>query len=78
MAEQEFPDLTSFHEYTKITTIYRATVYENNKTRKDFPQLKVLTQRRNHKRWVRGVETQYSQTHVADTLCCIAETNTTL
>ena len=33
----------------KITTIYRATIYENNlkTSRKNFPQVKI--QRRNHK-----------------------------
>ena len=43
MEEQENPELTSSHGHTKITTIYRATIYENDlKTdRKDFPQLKI-------------------------------------
>ena len=42
MAEQEDPELTSSHGYTKITTTYRATVYENDlkTTSKDFPHLK--------------------------------------
>ena len=41
--EWEDPELTSSHEHTKITTIYRATTYENDlkTSRKDFPQLKV-------------------------------------
>ena len=43
MAEQEDPKLNSSHRHTKITTIYRVTIYENDlKTnRKDFLQLKI-------------------------------------
>ena len=39
MMEQEEPELTSSHRHTKITTIYRATIDENDMktTRKDCP-----------------------------------------
>ena len=49
MVEQEAPELIPFHVHTKITTIYRATIDENDlkTSRKDFPQLKI--QRRNHR-----------------------------
>ena len=42
MAEQEDSELTSSPKHCKITTIYRATVDENNlkSSSKDFPQLK--------------------------------------
>ena len=38
MAEYKIPELTYSHNYIKITTIYRATVYENElkTSRKDF------------------------------------------
>ena len=43
MLKQDNPELTSSHGYTKITTIYRATIYENDlkTSRNYFPQLKV-------------------------------------
>ena len=43
VAKQEDAELTSSHGHTQITTIYRATIDENNlKTSgKDFPQLKI-------------------------------------
>ena len=42
MMEKEDPEITSSQGHTKITTTYRATIYENNlkTSRKDFPQLK--------------------------------------
>ena len=41
MVESEDAELIS-HRHTKITTTYRATIYENNlkASKKDFPQLK--------------------------------------
>ena len=43
MAEQEDPELISSHGHTKITTIYRATISENDlkTSRKDLLQLKI-------------------------------------
>ena len=43
MVEQEDPELSSSHNHTKITTIYRATLSENDlkTSRKDSPQLKI-------------------------------------
>ena len=43
MVEQEDPELTSSHRHTKITTIYRASINENDlkTSRKDFSQLKI-------------------------------------
>ena len=43
MAEQEDPELTSSHGHTKITTIYRATVDDNELkvSGKDFPKPKI-------------------------------------
>ena len=43
MVENEGPKLISAHKNTKITTIYRATIDENNlkTSRKDFLQLKI-------------------------------------
>ena len=43
MVEQEDPELTFSHRYTKITTIYTATIDENNlkTSRKDLLQLKI-------------------------------------
>ena len=42
MGEYEDPELTSTYGHTKIITIYRATIYENNlkTSKKDFLQLK--------------------------------------
>ena len=42
MVEKEDPELTSSHGHTKITTIYRAVICENDlkSSRKDFLQLK--------------------------------------
>ena len=61
MMEKEGSKLTSSHGHTKITTIYRVIIYENEPktSRKDFPRLKV--QRRGHNRCAGGVETRYSQ-----------------
>ena len=46
---------------TKITTTYRATIYENvpMTSRKEFPQLK--TQKRNQNKISKGAKMQYSQ-----------------
>ena len=46
--EQEEPELIASSGHTKIATIYRATIYENDlkMSRKHFPQLK--TQKRSH------------------------------
>ena len=43
MVEQEDPELTSSHGYSKITTIYRATIHEEDwkTSRKDLLQLKM-------------------------------------
>ena len=43
MVEEDDPELTSSHRYTKSTAIYRTTIDENNmKTSiKSFPQLKI-------------------------------------
>ena len=45
MVEQKDSELTSSHGYTKITSIHRATINENDpKTSgKDFPQVKMYT-----------------------------------
>ena len=42
MVEQKDPELTFSHRCTKITTIYRITIDENDlkTSRKDFSQLK--------------------------------------
>ena len=59
MAEQEDPKLTSSHGHTKNTTIYRATIDENDlkTSRKGLLQPKI--ERRNMTG--SGVETAYSQ-----------------
>ena len=43
VAEQEDPELTSSHGHTKIATIHRTTIDENElkTSRTDFPQLKL-------------------------------------
>ena len=43
MVEQADLKVTSLHGHTKITTVYRATIDENDlkASRKDFPQLKI-------------------------------------
>ena len=43
MAEQEDPELFFSHGYVNMTTVYRATVYENNlkTSREYFPQLRI-------------------------------------
>lgn len=55
------PLLISPHRHTKMTTIYRATIYEKDlrTSRKDSPQIN--TQRRNHNKIGAGAETPYSQ-----------------
>ena len=44
MVEKEDSELTSFHRHTEITTIYRATIFENHlkSSKKDSLQLKIL------------------------------------
>ena len=43
MGELEDPELTSSSGHTRITTVYRITIYETDleTSRKDFPQLKI-------------------------------------
>ena len=43
MAEQEGPELFFSHGHVNMTTVYRATVYENNlkTSREYFPQLRI-------------------------------------
>ena len=45
MTEKEGLSVPPSHRHTKITTIYRTTIYENQlmTTREDFPQLKIKT-----------------------------------
>ena len=47
MAEQEDPELFFSHGYVNMTTVHRATVYENNlkTSREYFPKLKTLKKR---------------------------------
>lgn len=48
IVESEDTELTFFHKHSKIPTIYRVIIYENDlrTSRKDLPHLKI--QRRNH------------------------------
>lgn len=43
IVEQEDPELTLSRGHSKITTIYRETIYEDDlkTSTKDFPQLKI-------------------------------------
>ena len=52
----ENTELSSSHRYIKITTTYKATIYENDlkASRKDFPQLKISS--RNHNKMDRKDE----------------------
>ena len=58
IVESEDPELIFFHKHSKITTISRAIIYENNlkTSRKDLPRLKI--QRRNHNKMVERAEMQ--------------------
>ena len=57
MVEKEDPELTSTHEYTRIQTTYRATIYEN--AQKRFPTTE--DKEGTTLSWIGGAETQYSQ-----------------
>lgn len=57
MVEKEYPELTSTHEYTRIQTTYRATIYEN--AQKRFPTTE--DKEGTTLSWIGGAETQYSQ-----------------
>ena len=63
MAEEEDPGhlLSHFHRYTKITTIYRATIAE--KIRIERKDLQHEQYKEGTPRQVRGVGLQYRQTH---------------
>lgn len=61
IAEQEDPELTTSHGYTKFTTTYRTAVfiYENDRDQKKM--FSTLKTKRNHNEMVGGMGTWYSQ-----------------
>ena len=61
MAEQEGPELTSYYRNTKITTRYRATIYDAEKVSYNFGYEEGTI------RQVSGVETFYTQDPQAQT-----------